>query len=354
MAEEFNQNKTEAPTQRRREEARQKGQVAFSTELSTGIILLAGIAGLWLGARALGTGLLSTMRSDLLNIHHAELGPREAQTLLASLFGRGADLNGFLLGVLFVTGVAAGVLQVGVHLAPELLVPNWEKLSPAHGWARLFSLRAVMRGVMAVLKVAAIALLLLWVLKGRSTAIANLSEGNLAGAAAQGWDLVIRLALAAAAALVLFGVIDYLFQRWRHEQSLMMSRQEVKEEVKREEGDPLIRARIRKMQRELSRKRMFEDVPRATVVITNPTHLAIALQYERGTMAAPRVLAKGAGDLARRIVDRARRHAVPVVERKEVAQALYKAVKVGQEIPTALYYAVAEVLAYLHRLRGAA
>jgi flagellar biosynthetic protein FlhB len=134
----------------------------------------------------------------------------------------------------------------------------------------------------------------------------------------------------------------------------MMTRQELKEELKREEGDPLIRARIRKVARELARKRMMDDVPRATVVITNPTHLAIALRYERGVTAAPRVVAKGAGVLAERIVTLARNHAVPVVERKPLAQALYKAVKVGQDIPTALYYAVAEVLAYVYRLRSAA
>jgi flagellar biosynthetic protein FlhB len=134
----------------------------------------------------------------------------------------------------------------------------------------------------------------------------------------------------------------------------MMSRQELKEETKREEGDPLIRARIRKLARESARNRMMADVPRASVVITNPTHLAIALQYDRGTMSAPKVVAKGAGFVAQRIVELARRHAVPVVERKPVAQALYKVVQVGQQIPAALFYAVAEVLAYVFRLRAAA
>src|SRR5262249_2361956 len=142
------------------------------------------------------------------------------------------------------------------------------------------------------------------------------------------------------------------FQRWRHEQTLRLTRQELKEELKREEGDPHMKARIRKLAREVARRRRMADVPRATGVITNRTPLAAALRYERGTMAAPRVVAKGAGHIALRIVELARRHAVPVVERKLVAQALYKAVKVGREIPAALYYAVAEIVAYVYRLRG--
>ena len=129
---------------------------------------------------------------------------------------------------------------------------------------------------------------------------------------------------------------------------------ELKDELKREEGDPQLRARMRKMQRERSRKRMMQEVPRATIVITNPTHIAVALRYERGTMPAPRVIAKGAGFLALRIMELARRHGVPVVERKPIAQAIYKAVPVGQDIPGALYLAVAEVLAYIYRLRGTA
>ena len=209
-----------------------------------------------------------------------------------------------------------------------------------------------MRGLVAVFKVGVVAAMAAWVLRGRAVQISTLGQNDLASASVQAWDIAIRLALAITAALAVLGVADYVFQRWRYEQSLRMSRQELKEELRREEGDPLMRGRIRKMQREAARKRMMQDVPKATVVITNPTDLAIALRYERGTMAAPRVVAKGAGFVARNIVGLARRHSVPVVERREIAQALFKAVKVGQDIPAALYYAVAEVLAYLYRLRG--
>jgi flagellar biosynthetic protein FlhB len=164
--------------------------------------------------------------------------------------------------------------------------------------------------------------------------------------------MVLRLALAIAGALLLLGVGDYLFQLWRHEQLLRMSRQQLKEETKREEGDPQTKARIRRLQREAARKKMFHEVKSATVVVTNPTHLAVALRYDRGAMGAPKVVAKGAGHVAKRIAELARRHNVPVLERKTLAQALFRTVKLNQEIPMAIYHAVAEVLATVYRGRG--
>ena len=352
MAEELGQSRTEAPTQCRREEALSQGQVAISAEFSTGMLLLASAVTLWLVAQTLSNGLLETLRFNILSIRKVEFTPEAAQALFINLFARGGQMLGLFLGMLLVVGLAVSVLQVGFHLSPNRLLPNWEKLSPATGWGRILSAAGAMRGVMFLVKVAVAASLAYWVIKGRATQIAILSSCSLSATVAQAWGVAVRMALAISAALLVLGLADYVFQRWRHETSLMMTRQEMKEEVKREEGDPQIRARIRKLQREAARKRMYKDVPRATVVITNPTHLAIALRYERGVTTAPKVVAKGAGFVAQRIVTLARGHAVPVVERKPVARALYKAVKVGQEIPIALYVAVAEVLAYVYRLRG--
>jgi flagellar biosynthetic protein FlhB len=294
------------------------------------------------------------MRQNLLGLRSREFGPREAQGEVISMLRRGSESIGLLLAVLVVTGLAIAAVQAGFYVTPEALAPRWSRLSPAAGWSRIMSTASAVKGLAAVSKVCVVAALTWWILRGRGGQIAALSQGTLATAAAQSWDIALRLALAIAAGLVLIGMADYATQRWRHERSIMMSRQELKEETKREEGDPLMRARIRKLARETARKRMMNDVPQASVVITNPTHLAIALRYERGTMSAPKVVAKGAGFVAKRIVELARRHAVPVVERKPVAQALYKAVQIGQQIPAALYYAVAEVLAYVYRLRGAA
>lgn len=353
MAEEGFQSRTEAPTPRRREEARQQGRVALSSELSGGLILLAGVAALWLGASALAGGMLDTVRQHLVRVRPFHLEPEQVPALLAGLFGRGAELVGYFFALMFAMGIGIGILQAGFQVAPEAIALRWEKLSPANGWSRIFSVASLMRGVVVIVKLSLVTAIAYWVLKGRAPHVLALGGGSVAGSASQGWDLAMRLALAIVAALVLIGVADYGFQRWRHEQSLYMTRTEAKEESRREEGDPQIKARVRKLQREAARRRMLTDVPRATVVVTNPTHLAVALLYERDKMAAPKLVAKGAGHIAQRIVELARRHAVPVIERKPVAQALYKAVKVGQEIPAGLYYVVAEVLAYLYRLRGA-
>jgi flagellar biosynthetic protein FlhB len=183
-------------------------------------------------------------------------------------------------------------------------------------------------------------------------AIGGLGQGSLGGAVERGWGLVLKAGFAVAAGALLLGVGDYGFQLWRFEQSLRMTREEVKEEQRREEGDPQTRARIRRLQRQAAQKKMFREVRRATVVVTNPTHLAVALRYDRTTMSAPRVIAKGAGHVAKLIVELARLHAVPVMERKSLAQALFRSVKLDQDIPFALYHAVAELLAYLYRLRG--
>jgi flagellar biosynthetic protein FlhB len=354
MAEEFGQSKSEAPTQRRRDEARQQGQLAYSTEFTNAVQLTAGTAALWWGGRTLAGGLLAAMRLDLGGVLLVDVSIEQVQGMAAVMLLQAAGLVGFFVGFLFLSGLAVSTLQVGFYVTPELVMPRWSRLSLLTGWSRIFSAAATMRGLMAILKTVVLAAVAWWVLRGRVVQIASLADVTLASAVLQGWEIVIRLALAMGAALVLIGLADYTYQRLRHDQSLMMTRQELKEELKREEGDPQTRGRQRRVAREIARRRMMQDVPQASVVITNPTHLAIALRYERGVTTAPRVVAKGAGAVAQRIVALARNHAVPVIERKPLAQAIFRAVKVGQEIPTALYYAVAEVLAFVYRLRGAA
>ena len=331
----------------------QQGRVAFSAELSGGLLLLAGVGGLWLGAGPVARGLLNNLRLDLRGIYRADLGPAQVQALFTEMVGRALEMIGYFMALVFVVALAAGASRWVCTSRPMCLgcVGKSCRRPPA---GRVLSWAGAMRGVTAVVKMALVAGIAFWILRGRGTEIVLLGQGALASGVAQGWDMVIRLALAVAAVLVLGGVADYLVQRWRHEQSLLMTRQELKEESRRDDGDPLVRARLRKLQREASKKRMFEDVPRATVVITNPTHLAVALRYDRNTMTAPRVIAKGAGHVAKRITDLARRHAVPVIERKPVAQALFKTAQVGQDIPTVLYQAIAEVLSYVYRLRVAA
>ncbi len=353
MAEESGQDKTEPPTPRRREEARRQGQVAVSQDLNGGLILLAGILLLTANGESLARGLLDTLRRGLLDAPaRPDFGPDAVPTLFLGLILRGLELVGPLLGMLFAAGVGAGVLQVGIRMTPDLLTVKPERLSPAEGLQRLFSLQTRIRAVTSLLKLVAVGAVAYFALSGQGHRVAVLGAGSLAANLALAWQLVARVAQALAWSMFIIGVFDYVLQRYRFEQSLKMTRQEVKEEMKQEEGDPLIKARLRRIQRERAQRRMLQDVPKATVVITNPVHLAIALQYDRATMPAPRVVAKGAGEVARRITEVARRHAVPVVERAPLAQALFRAVEVGREIPANLYQVVAEVLAYIFRLRG--
>lgn len=353
MAELWDESKTEAPTQHHREEAREQGQVARSADLASSLMLLAGLAALWLGGEALASGLLDNTRSELVLFGHCtDLNAEQVQSLLATVFTKGLELVSLLLAMGFLVGLAGGVLQVGFQVTPQVLAINWERLSPVQGWTRLFSLTSGMRALMAVLKAAVVIVVTYCVLRSRLPEIASFQQLTLAATVAHSWKLILHLALAVAGTLGVLGAADYLWQWWRLEQSLRMSKQELKEEHKTQEGDPQVKLRVRKLQRANAQKRMMQNVPKATVIVTNPTHLAIALQYDRATMKAPKVLAKGAGFVAARIVALARRHAVPVVERKPVAQALFKSVKVGQEIPGGLYHAVAEVLAYVFRLRA--
>ena len=353
MADDFGQ-RTEAATPRRREEAREQGRVAVSADLAAGMLMLAAVGVLWFGSRTVGASLLETVRHGMLRCHVPELGPERTREVLTGFLTRGLHMTGMLLGLLFVVALAVMVAQVGFRIVPSLAAPNWERLDPVNGLGRIFSWAALLRGGTAFTKAACTGLLAALLLKGRLIRLAALDRQTLASAVGQTWDLVLRLGLMIAAAFVVVGVIDFILQRVRVEMALRMTREEIKEEMKREEGDPAVKGRIRKLARELSQRRMMRDVPRATVVVTNPTHLAIALRYEKGALGAPKVVAKGAGHVARKIVETARRHGVPVVERKPVARTLYKAVAIGQEIPAALYHAVAEVLAYVYRLRGMA
>jgi flagellar biosynthetic protein FlhB len=209
----------------------------------------------------------------------------------------------------------------------------------------------VVKGLTGLVKVAVLAVLVWVVLRSRAGVFGSLGQGDVPTAAILAWGLVVRLALFLGAAFVIIGAVDYAYQRYRLEQALKMTKQEVKDEAKREEGDPLIKQRVRRRQRELAKRRMLDEVPNATVVVTNPTHFAVAIRYDRQTMKAPRVIAKGVGDLAKRMAARARLHGVPVLERPPVARALFKGVPVGNEIPQEFFVAVAEVIAFVYNLR---
>jgi flagellar biosynthetic protein FlhB len=352
MADEWLDSRTEPPTERRRQRAREEGQVAVSQELTAAVLLLAGVLVLVYLAPSLAGQLLHGLSEA---VESCRLHPWDQESLSQYCAGQAWNLLGgvgMLLGVTALIGLAVHLAQTGMLFVPSLVRWDPERISPVLGLTRLFSWRGVWRSLLACGKVLVLAAIGWWVVRGRLGQMASWAELPLVLAVAEIWSLALRLSLYAALAMLVLALADYAWQRWQYERQLMMTRWELKEELRQDEGDPHLRARMRKLMRELSQRRMLQDVPQATVVLRNPIHLAVALRYERHTMSAPQVVAKGAGAVAERILEIARRHGIPILERPPLAQALFRLVRVGQEIPPALYHAVAEVLAFVYRQRG--
>ncbi|MFP6762643.1 MAG: flagellar biosynthesis protein FlhB [Planctomycetaceae bacterium] len=354
MADGRTNDRTEQATPRKREETRRKGQIPTSSELNSGGHLLVAALLLWLTGEKIGPGILNALREWLSAIGRVDGNVGQIQKWMATLAWGVFSTSGLILGVLFASGVLIGCLQTGFHFSAQSLRVDWSKLSPLKGFGRIFSTRSVMKGVAALLKLLSVVAIVGWVLYLQSDLIATSAFRTLGGILTLGWDISTHLILAVAAALLIIGGLDYIFQRWKHDQDLMMSKQEVKDEHKDVEGDPLLKARIRKLQRETSQRTMMKSVPDATVVITNPTHLSIALKYDSGSMETPQVVAKGAGAMALKIRKIAAENSVPIVEKKPLARALYGVVDVGEDIPVELFQAVAEILIYVYSLKRSA
>lgn len=353
MAEETAGERTEKATPRRREKAREKGQVARSQEVSSFFVLLAG-AIMLVGTSGHMLDMLGRETRYLLGQAHF-LKPTSLGGIAYLLSGGGES---FLLTIaplacfILVAAVIGNILQVGFQLTPAALAFRWNRLNPVSGAKRFFQKRAFFDLFKNLLKVGMIGLLGWAVIRGLLADIDASAIQPLAAILDLARTGYLKLMGVLLGFLALLALLDWIFQKQQHESELKMSRQEVKQEHKEFEGDPQIKARVRALQYEAARRRMLAEVPRADVVVTNPTHYAVALKYEPGR-AAPVVVAKGADLLAAKIRETARRARVPVVENKAVARALYALVEVGRPIPESLYQAVAEILAYVYRLRKA-
>ncbi len=347
-------DKTEKPTARRLREARKKGQIARSRDLGQAVSLAAALGVLgWYGT-TLVEGLSAAVKQGLELVGRTPTRDLDIGDLTPLVYGGLRTilvLVGPLAGAVAVAVVATHTLQGGWVFASESLQFNWSRLSPATNIKRLGPSMAGLDLVKMAVAVTVLAFLAYQVTGHAVQAGGQLARVAPFAAARAGWDDLLRLLRLATVALVAIGVADYGLQRWRLMSSLKMTRQEVKDDFRLTEGSPEIKARVRRVQMTMARRRMLTSVPRATVVVTNPTHYAVALEYRRGEMAAPRVLAKGRGLMAERIKAVARAHGVPTFENVPLAQALYKSVQVGDTIPAVLFEAVAEVLAYLIRLK---
>lgn len=350
------EGRSEQATGRRKEEARQKGQVAVSRDVSTAAILLGGLAFIYALIGAATTTLSDLMR-EWLSLA-ADMGSR--QTIGPDIFHElmmkvSLDVLGLsmpLVGGVAVIGMACYLAQTGFLWNSEGLSLDVSRISPLKGFGRLFSLRSVAELVKSILKITVITWIGVMAIRQDMTVLPSLIQYDLESVLGVTGELAFKLALWIGLTVAVLAGADYGYQRFEWERNLRMSKQEVKQERRESEGDPMLRSRVRSLQREMARKRMITAVPNADVVITNPTHLAVALKYDYAKMAAPVVVAKGAGFLAERIKEMAAEHGVMVIENKFVARTLYKLVEVGEAVPADLYRAVAEILAVVFRSKG--
>jgi flagellar biosynthetic protein FlhB len=350
----MSQDRTEQPTAKRLTDAREKGQVARSRDLALASAAVAAtIALAKLGGRLIN-GLTERLASDLAHFGDAPLAAISAGDITSRAI-QGAILIALLVGPIAVATMVVGVgmhgLQGGWVFAPSALQLNWSRLNPANGVKKLGIMQSGMETLKTLISVSVIAYLAWRIVGSFIPEAPQLAWLTPFGAAAQGWTHSETLLWRVAWALGILALGDYVLQKYRLTTSLMMTKQEVKDEHKMMEGNPENKRRVRKAQITMARRRMMQDVARATVVITNPTHFAVALEYRRDKMAAPMVLAKGADHVALRIREMARSHGVPILENKPLAQGLFRTAEIGETIPAPLFGAVAEVLAYLVRIK---
>jgi flagellar biosynthetic protein FlhB len=350
--EESLEEKSEQATSQRREDFRNSGQVAQSREIG-GILILLGVASVFymLSRQFMEEviSLFSTAFTDQIvsAARHGEIiGP------LKIALEKGLYILAPVFGVTLVMGVGASVAQVGFLTVWDQLSPDLNRINPVSGFTRLMNIRSVVEGIKAAFKIALISWAAYFVIKKELAFTPQLVQLSVGQIFIYMGHVTFKLISWICGLLAFMAILDYGYQRWELEKRMRMTKQEVKEEHKQREGDPLIKSRIRRIQRELAQKRMMDAIPKADVIITNPTHIAVALKYDRTSMAAPVLVAKGADFIAEKIKELARKHNIPIVENVPLARNMFKNIKIGHPIPKTLYNAVAEVLAYVYRLKG--
>lgn len=346
------EEKTEAPSDKKRQDAREKGNVAKSQEINSVVVLLTGI----ILIKVMGPWIIDELGKCIVDFFTlcSDTSMTEERffkiTYMALIIIAKITLP--IAGGIMVLGVISNIGQIGFLLTLKPVTPNFEKIDPIKGFQRLFSMRSVVETLKNILKLSIIGIVAYVTLKKEFEHMLMLSDASVGTI----WFFTVRVAfeviIKIALVLIILALLDYAYQRYDHEKNLKMSIQEVKEEHKSMEGDPQVKARIKSLQREMARRRMMEEVPKATVVVTNPTHLAIALRYEPSEGDAPVVVAKGKLVIAQRIKELAYKNNIPVIEDKPLARAMYDKVEIGMPIPVEFFTAVAEILAYVFKLKN--
>jgi flagellar biosynthetic protein FlhB len=342
--------RTEPATPRRRQEARARGHVPRSTDLTAALMLLAGFLALEVWGLRIGDGLMQAMRRGL--DFEAVTEASGIRDFLMMVFVEAGKGLWPLLAVLWVVAIGVMFAQVGPLLTMQPISPSLDRLNPFSGFRRLFSSASWVTAATGLVKLTLLGFIVYWVLAGSAASILAAFRMEPAPLFLFGSRLTIRLGLALSVAFVVLALLDYVWQRHRYDRNLRMTKEEVKDEFRSMEGDAAVKRRRRQIQLQLAAQRLKKDVPKADVVVTNPTHLAVAVAYDHETMVAPKVVAKGADYMALRIRRIAQAHGIPIVERKPLARALFDAVDVGHYIPERFYVAIAEILAYVYELTG--
>jgi flagellar biosynthetic protein FlhB len=342
--------RTEAATPRRREKAREEGRTAKSREVVITALFLSNVLFLSWAGPSLYAHMLTLTREAFVTVGDVEFSLAGMQHLYTRYLTHLATMLLPLLLTTFALTLGCHLLQTGWLFSLNSLAPQWSHINPAQGLQRLFSTQGLNELIKSLLKIGLIGYVSYRTIMAEVESFVMLSARDVGSIVQYMGQSTLRVYVRIAYVMVGLAAFDYAWQRWQFAKSLRMTKQEIKEESKAQEGDPHIKARIRSIMRDMARKRMMQDVPHATVVVTNPTHLAIALVYRREEMVAPQVVAKGAGYVAERIKAMAQEHAIPLVENQPLAQQLFKIVDIGETIPEALYKAVAEILAYVYRM----
>jgi flagellar biosynthetic protein FlhB len=352
MAEESFQDKTEPATPKRREKARERGQVARSADLTAGGMICLGFTALFMVGPQLIDRISASMRYTMVNAPTIARSDPSFQTIFSdSVIGFLSTMAPFFM-VMVAIAFGVTVMQIGFKITPKAMEPKFDKLNVLAGLKRLFSMKSAVQLVRDPIKLFTVALIAFLAIRSEFEGFFALPNVSLVQLGATLGQLALMTALKIGAAMLVIGIIDFLYQRYEFEKSIKMSKQEIRDEMKDTEGSPEVKARVRQIQRQMARQRMMAAVPDADVVITNPTHLAVAIKYDPAEMEAPTVLAKGERLIAQKIKKLAHELGIPIIEDKPLARALFKMCEVGDFIPDKLFRAVAEILAHIYRLKG--
>jgi len=347
----FSGERTEKATPKKREETRKKGQVAKSVEINTAVILLSMFLFLLFGRQFLFDQFEHVMKDFLQHYLLKDLTNQNASNLLSKIYMQILILIGPFLGVAFIAAIVANVSQVGFTFSAEAINVKFDRLDPIQGFKKIYSLRAVVELVKSLLKITIVGAATFFVIWQSKQDILNLPYIGIRAVAETIYMLVVKSGLYASCSLLVLAILDLFYQRFDFEKNIRMSKQDIKDEYKKSEGDPLIKSKIKQKQREIAMRRMMQEIPKADVIITNPTHYAVALKYDEEKRDAPFVVAKGVDFLALKIREIAKVHDIITIENRPLARALYAQAEIGDEVPEEFFKAVAEILAYVYKLK---